>query len=125
MAQLNLLAAKNQGRNCRLYSVSVISLAAQANVYGLRNDYAFYEVTSDGVDTVGVWGSNPHASTIFMSKPLLPDPRSTCAFVSISLDFRRRAASASSIRSRMIGTSDFWPRVSIKSLIAVTDPSRG
>jgi hypothetical protein len=32
-------------------------------VYGDRNDYALYEVTSDGVDTVGIWGSNPHAPT--------------------------------------------------------------
>ncbi|HBB89258.1 MAG TPA: hypothetical protein DC047_16765 [Blastocatellia bacterium] len=30
----------------------------------------FYEVTSDGVDTVGVWGSNPHAPTIFISTRL-------------------------------------------------------
>ena len=43
--------------------VSVPSLAAPVNVYRLRNDYALYEVRSDGVDTVGVWGSNPHAPT--------------------------------------------------------------
>ena len=53
-----------------LNRVDVTSLAAQVNVYGLRNEYALYEVTSDGVYTVGVWGSNPHAPTIFMSKPL-------------------------------------------------------
>ena len=35
-------------------------------VYGDRNGYAFCEVTGDGVDTVGVWGSNPHAPTIFI-----------------------------------------------------------
>jgi hypothetical protein len=29
-------------------------------VYDARNDCALYVVTSDGVDTVGVWGSNPH-----------------------------------------------------------------
>ncbi|MCA1602710.1 MAG: hypothetical protein LC776_14065 [Acidobacteria bacterium] len=40
------------------------SLVAQVNVYRLKNAYALYEVTSDGVDTVGVWGSNPHAPTI-------------------------------------------------------------
>jgi hypothetical protein len=32
-------------------------------VYADRNDYALYEVRGDGVDTVGVWGSNPHAPT--------------------------------------------------------------
>ena len=47
--------------------VSVPSLAAPVNVYRLRNDYALYEVRSDGVDTVGVWGSNPHAPTIIIN----------------------------------------------------------
>ena len=49
-----------------LYSVSVTSLAAQVNVYGLRNDYALHVASCDGVDTVGVWGSNPHAPTNFI-----------------------------------------------------------
>jgi hypothetical protein len=31
-----------------------------------KNDYALYEVTEDDFDTVGVWGSNPHAPTIFI-----------------------------------------------------------
>jgi hypothetical protein len=44
----------------------VTSLAAAVNVHRLENDYALYVVTSDGVDTVGVWGSNPHAPTIFI-----------------------------------------------------------
>ncbi len=30
-----------------------------------RRDYALRAVTSDGIDTVGVCGSNPHAATIF------------------------------------------------------------
>jgi hypothetical protein len=47
--------------------VSVTSLAAQVNVYGHRNDYALPAATCDGVDTVGVWGSNPHAPTIFFN----------------------------------------------------------
>jgi len=38
---------------------------------GLGNGYALYEVTSDGVDTVGVWGSNPHAPTIFFRRGTL------------------------------------------------------
>ena len=44
--------------------MSVTSLAAQVDVYRLRNEYALHVVTGDGVDTVGVWGSNPHAPTI-------------------------------------------------------------
>jgi hypothetical protein len=46
-----------------LYSVSVTSLTAFVNVYGDKNDCALCEVTRVGVDTVGVWGSNPHAPT--------------------------------------------------------------
>ena len=46
------------------YRVSVTSLTAFVNVYGDRKDYALSEMTGDGVDTVGVWGSNPHAPTI-------------------------------------------------------------
>ena len=33
-------------------------------VYGPRKNYALYEVTRLFFDTVGVWGSNPHAPTI-------------------------------------------------------------
>jgi hypothetical protein len=50
-----------------LYSVSVTSPADQVHVYRPGNDGALYEVTGDGVDTVGVWGSNSHAPTIFYS----------------------------------------------------------
>ena len=46
------------------------SLATEVNVYRLKNDYAVYEATKDGVDTVGVWGSNPHAPTIRISNLL-------------------------------------------------------
>ena len=46
------------------YRVSATSITAFVNVYGDRNDYALSEMTRDGVDTVGVWGSNPHAPTI-------------------------------------------------------------
>jgi hypothetical protein len=33
------------------------------NVYGDKNDYALWGLSRDGVDTVGVCGSNPHAPT--------------------------------------------------------------
>ena len=33
------------------------------DVYGNRNEYALSNLSSDGVDTVGVCGSNPHAPT--------------------------------------------------------------
>jgi hypothetical protein len=46
-----------------LCSVSVTSLAALVNVYRVRKHYALLDVIRDGVDTVGVWGSNPHAPT--------------------------------------------------------------
>jgi hypothetical protein len=49
------------------YRVSVTSLTAFVNVYDDRKDYALSEMTRNGVDTVGVWGSNPHAPTIFIS----------------------------------------------------------
>jgi hypothetical protein len=48
--------------------MSVTSLAALVNVYRFQNEYALYEVTGDRVDTVGVWGSNPHAPTIFIQQ---------------------------------------------------------
>ncbi|HLA11356.1 MAG TPA: hypothetical protein VJ023_12285, partial [Pyrinomonadaceae bacterium] len=51
------------------YRVRVTSLAALVNVYGDRKNYALYELAGDGVDTVGVWGSNPHAPTIFRFSP--------------------------------------------------------
>ena len=51
--------------------VSVIPLAALVNVYRLGNDYALHVASCDGVDTVGVWGSNPHAPTNFIGKTLV------------------------------------------------------
>ena len=36
------------------------------NVWRVGNDYALSAVTWDGVDTVGVCGSNPHAPTRFI-----------------------------------------------------------
>jgi hypothetical protein len=33
------------------------------DVYGNKNDYALSDLSRDGVDTVGVCGSNPHAPT--------------------------------------------------------------
>ena len=42
---------------------------------GLKNDYALYEVTRDGIDTVGVWGSNPHAPTNPLNYHAIPDAR--------------------------------------------------
>jgi len=51
------------GTLINLYSVSVTSLAAEVNVYRLWNDNGLYEVTKYDLDTVGVWGSNPHAPT--------------------------------------------------------------
>jgi len=41
-------------------------LAAIVDVHRLMPNYALYGVASDGLDTVGVWGSNPHAPTIFI-----------------------------------------------------------
>src|SRR6185436_10973740 len=46
-----------------LCSVSVTSLAALVNVYRVRRHYVLLDLTGDGVDTVGVCGSNPHAPT--------------------------------------------------------------
>ena len=42
---------------------------------GLRNDYALYEVSGDGVETVRNCGSNPHAPTNFLSKNALLNPQ--------------------------------------------------
>jgi len=56
------------------YRVRVTSLAALVNVYGDRKNYALYELAGDGVDTVGVWGSNPHAPTIFLNNLALATP---------------------------------------------------
>ena len=39
------------------------SLAALVNVCRGVRDYSLSKVIGDGVDTVGVWGSNPHAPT--------------------------------------------------------------
>ena len=44
--------------------------AALVRVYLVRRDYALSELIGDGVDTVGVWGSNPHAPTIFFDHAL-------------------------------------------------------
>ena len=44
-------------------------------VHGARNDYALSVVTWDGVDTVGVCGSNPHAPGIFYLSKV---PRGAC-----------------------------------------------
>jgi hypothetical protein len=37
-----------------------------SNLYGVKKDYGLSEMTGDDVDTVGVWGSNPHAPTNFL-----------------------------------------------------------
>jgi hypothetical protein len=55
----------------------MISLATLVNVYGVRNDYWPYEVAGDGVDTMGAWGSNPHAPTIFNADPLIASSTSS------------------------------------------------
>ncbi len=34
--------------------------------YAAKNDYALYAAVGPRIDTVGVWGSNPHAPTIFI-----------------------------------------------------------
>jgi len=39
------------------------SQAALVNIQRVSKDCALSEVTRDGLDTVGVWGSNPHAPT--------------------------------------------------------------
>ena len=42
------------------------------NVYADKNDYALGDLSRDGVDTVGVCGSNPHAPTIVTGNPRRP-----------------------------------------------------
>jgi hypothetical protein len=49
-----------------LSSVCVTSPAAEVRFYVGKNDYARYEVTRDGIDAVGDWGSSPHVPTIFI-----------------------------------------------------------
>src|SRR5258705_13254479 len=39
--------------------------------YGAKNVYALYAALGPRLDTVGVWGSNPHAPTNFLSKSSL------------------------------------------------------
>jgi hypothetical protein len=51
-----------------LFIVGVTSFSRLGQVYGARNDYALSEVTRDVLDTVGVWGSNPHAPTNCLNK---------------------------------------------------------
>ena len=62
-ARLGRLLADCDYALINLCSVDVTSPTAVVNVCGLKNDYALYEATGDGVDSVGVWGSNPHAPT--------------------------------------------------------------
>ncbi|MDX6445650.1 MAG: hypothetical protein QOH71_2724 [Blastocatellia bacterium] len=40
----------------------------QGMFYGAKNVYALYAVLCPRLDTVGVWGSNPHAPTIIISR---------------------------------------------------------
>jgi hypothetical protein len=68
----------------------VNSQAALVNIQRVSKDCALSEVTGDGLDTVGVWGSNPHAPTIFIYQPVnsLATSRRTRTF----LNFRHLAA---------------------------------
>ena len=52
------------------------SRSAFVNVYGDRKDYALFEEARDGVDMVGVCGSNPHAPTISYLTPHIDGFRS-------------------------------------------------
>ena len=42
------------------------SQAALVNIQRVSKDCALSEVTRDGLDTAEVWGSSPHAPTIFI-----------------------------------------------------------
>ena len=44
------------------------------DVYGDKTDYALSDLSTDGVDIVGVCGSNPHAptNTLNNSRPTIP-----------------------------------------------------
>jgi hypothetical protein len=44
----------------------VTSQAALVNIQRVSKDCALSEVTRDGLDTAEVWGSSPHAPTIFV-----------------------------------------------------------
>ena len=43
------------------------------NVYGAGNVHALRKLKCDGLDTVGVWGSNPHAPTNFLISQISQD----------------------------------------------------
>ena len=62
--QFGRLLADYAWNPINLFSVRVTSLAALVYVYRVKTEYALFELAGDGVDTVGVWGSNPHAPTI-------------------------------------------------------------
>src|SRR6185436_16182582 len=61
--KLGRLLADCASNPIHLYSVSVTSLAAWLTFIAVRKHYVLLDVTRDGVDTVGVCGSNPHAPT--------------------------------------------------------------
>ena len=61
--KLGRLLADYASNPIKLCSVRVTSPNLPINVYGDKNDYALLDLSRDGVDTVGVWGSNPHAPT--------------------------------------------------------------
>jgi hypothetical protein len=60
---LGKLKRKANQISLRLVYYQLVPTTTSA-LLGDKNDYALYRVISDGVDTVGVWGSNPHAPTI-------------------------------------------------------------
>ena len=62
-SEIGRLLADYASNPIKLCSVSVTSLSPLINVYGDKNDYALRDLSRDGVDTVGVCGSNPHAPT--------------------------------------------------------------
>jgi len=51
-------------RVIRFMRSTVTSLAAMIRFCAVKSDYALYVAPGPRLDTVGVWGSNPHAPTI-------------------------------------------------------------
>ena len=62
--------------------------------YGAKNVYALYAVLRPRIDTVGVWGSNPHAPTnLSATSPILCVTFREFAFKIICHDFATLHAS--------------------------------
>ena len=67
-------ARKNEISNCHDFATTRLALirfiqrirdfsSREINFYAAKADYALYVAVGPRLDTVGVWGSNPHAPT--------------------------------------------------------------